>query len=156
MGWRGNGWRASFSPSVDSVTHPWAATQTRHTSTSLGVISNKRIIMALVKSPRPFYVFYMKDREATRLGSPDLEVQVSLFALRTPSTITHPSIAIISPFGQAQVVSEEEWVSGLAFTCAGMCCYMYLYDRASERERKMGADVYLSWQDNSVSPFLLV
>lgn len=136
MGWRGSGWRASFSPSVDSVTHPWAATQTRHTPTSLGVISNKRIVMALVKSPLTISCLLHHSQRGhsawiTWPGGSSL----SLFILRTHSTITHPSIAIISPFGQAKwSMKKNEWVGSHSCvqTCAFICIYMS--ERASERE----------------------
>lgn len=163
---RGGGWRASltsFSPSVDSVTHPRTGTQTGCASTSLAVISNKRMKMALVKTKTidPFMSF--KSWRGKPLGSDHLTwwSNLSISMLRRHSAITHSHfqsfLHLVKLFqSRSQVVHEDERVRALRFRRARMRFYIYLYEWARKRVRRMGADVYLSWQDNSASPFLLV
>lgn len=149
MGSRGNGWRASFSPSVDSVTHPWAGTQTRHTSISLIVISNKRIIIALVKST-PTILCLLSLRSGSHSAWITWPGGWNLSSSQIENAQCHYSSFYSNHF--------SIWLSSNGLwrrmsECADMCFYMYLYEWAAKRGREMGADVYLNWQDNSVSPF---
>lgn len=144
MGWRGDGWRASltsFSPSVDSATHPRTGTQMRRASTSLAVISNKRMIMALVKTPPTLLCLlsHGQGSHSARITWPGRS-NLSISILRRQSAIAHPSLPIISLFGQALWVTKPSgpWKrmseSARVQTCTHVLLYIFIWVREWERE----------------------
>lgn len=146
MGWRRGGWRASltsFSPSVDSVTHPRTGTQMKRTSPSVAVISNKRMIMALVKTP-PTLLGLLSHGQRSHLAQSHLTwirwSNLSISILRRHSAITHPSLPIISSFGQALWLTKPSgpWRRMSESARIQTCTRAFIYVHMSERDRESG------------------
>lgn len=142
MGSRRGGWRASltsFSPSVDSVTHPRTGTQTKRTSTCAAVISNKRMIMTLVKTPPPLSGLLSHRQTAKPLGSesPDLDQVIQSLYLHIEKAQRHYTSFTISS-GQALWLTKPSgpWrrMSESARIQARTRAPLYMFMWVSEKE----------------------
>lgn len=146
---RGGGWRASltsFSPSVDSVTHPRTGTQTGCASTSLAVISNKRMIMALVKTPPTLFCLlsHGEGSHSAQITWPGDQISLSPCWEGTAPlhilTSNHSSIWSSSFSHEAKwSMKMNEWEPSDSDVHA--CTFIYIY--MSEQERECGGWVLM-------------
>lgn len=162
MGSRRGGWRASltsFSPSVDSVTHPRTGTQTKRMSTCAAVISNKRMIMTMVKTPPTLLGLFSHGQTAKPLGSesPDLDQVIqSLYlhiekAQRYDTSFTTNQFSIWSSSLTHEAkwsMKKNEWERSDSDVHA--CAFIYVY--MSERERGSGRWVLMyMWAGRTIA-----